>query len=237
MPALLARLGPIKAPNFRLARQISNSLHAGYAASHYSVLETCPMVCFCTPEHALDRTLREFMAQSAIRCTMVVLLGYVRDSCAASALSRAALRVASVNPVPGSEGRIFAGEGHPAALRAFRSLLAEDRCKLIELKPGTKPLFFAGLHTLAPLLLPWLAAGVECLRASGFPRARAAEIGELLAVQTVRSFAKSGTKAWNRKMAADLRHPLEQEMDAIRKRDPAFAELYEQGIRIALKRF
>jgi len=235
MPSLLARLGPIKAPSFRVSRQVANQLRAGYAASHYSVLETCPMVWFATPEQSLDRVLRDFAAQTPIRCTMVVLCNAWRDSRASSALSGLPVRVASLNPVPDSNERVFVGEGHPATVRALRTLLAEDRCRLIELKPGTKPLFFAGVQASAPLLLPWLKAGMESLRASGFTRAQAAAVGELLALQTVRNFAKAGAKAWNAAAAAELRHALEHELSSIRDRNPGLAELYEQGIRIALK--
>src|SRR5215471_15539945 len=73
LPSVLGRLGPVKASSFRIARQISNSLRAGQAASHYSALEPCPMVCFSVPDSSLDRALRDFAAQVPIHKTMVVL--------------------------------------------------------------------------------------------------------------------------------------------------------------------
>jgi hypothetical protein len=168
---------------------------------------------------------------------MVVLCDCVRDSLAACALRAAGARVASLNAIPGSREQIFVAEGHRDTLRVLRRLLEEDKRKLIELKPGTKPLFFAGVHAAAPLLLPWIAAGMECLRAAGFTRTEAATVGEFLGVHTLRSYVRAGTKAWNRKTAAALRQALENDIPAIRAGNPRLADLYQEGIRVALGAF
>ena len=236
-PALLARLGPIKASSYRVARQIANTLRAGQAASHYSVLEACPVIWILVPEGGLDRTLQDLVAQAAIGRTMVVLCDCVRDSLALSPLRATGARVASLNPVPGSRERIFVAEGHRDTLRALRTLLTEDKRKLIELRPGTKPLFFAGVHVGAPLLLPWISAGMACLRAAGFTRSEAAAVGEFLGDQALRSYVRAGAKAWNRRTAATLRLALENDLPSIRSTNPRLAVLYEQGIRLALAAF
>jgi len=236
-PAVLSRLGPIKASSYRVARQIANTLRAGEAASHYSVLEPCPVIWIFLPEGGLDRALRELVAQAVLGKTMVVLCDCVRDSLALDAFRTTGARVASLNPVPGSRERIFVAEGHRDTLRMLRTLLAEDRRKLIELRPGTKPLFFAGVHVGAPLLLPWISAGMACLRAAGFTRSEAATVGEVLGDQALRSYVRAGAKAWNRQTAATLRQALENDLPSIRSRNPRLAALYEQGIRLALAAF
>jgi hypothetical protein len=237
LPAVLARLGPVKASSFRIARQISHSLRAGQAASHYSALETCPLVCFSVPDAGLDRALRDFGAQTSVQNAMVVLCDSVRESEAPGPLKGTAARVASLYPVPESRERIFVGEGHPDTVRALRGLLAEDGRKLIELKCGAKPLFFAGVHFASPLLLPWIAAAIESLRASGLSRAEAAAVGEHLGARTLRRYAKAGERAWNRTIAASLRHALECDLEALRRQDSQLPKLYEEGIRIALGKF
>ncbi len=237
LPAWLSRLGPVKASSFRVARQMANSLRAGYAASHYSALELCSMIWVAVPEPCLDHVLRELSAQTPMHKTMVVLCGCVRDSLAPAPLLAAGARVASLNPVADTLERIFVGEGHPHTMRALRRLLGEDRRKLVELKPGTKPLFFAGVHVAAPLLLPWIDAAMESLRASGFSRSDAARVGESLGVHTLRKYVRAGARAWNPKTAASLRRALQQDLQCIRSRNPQLAELYEQGIKMALARF
>src|SRR5258708_27546864 len=173
------------------------------------------MVWFATPEPALDRTLGDFAAQTPIHATMVVLCDYIRDSKSPSPLCAAGARVASLNPVPESRDRIFVGEGHRDTLRAVRRLLAEDRRRLIVLKPETKPLFFAGVQCAAPLLLPWIAAGVESLRASGFTRADAAAVGEHLGIRAARRYAKARAKAWSPKNAPPRAPALAHALEAI----------------------
>ena len=226
MPALLQHLGPIKTSSFRVSRQTANSLRAGYAASHYTELETCPLILVWAPEGRLDRILQEMVVRTPIRKApfsknMVVLCGCVRDSVAPSPLRGTGARVASLNLIPDSREQIFVA----------------SRRKIIELKPGTKPLFFAGLHAGASLLLPWVALGIASLRAAGFSRAEAVMVGEILGIRTIRRYSKAGAKSWNRQTEAGLRHALDHDIPAIRSRDPRLAELYEQGIRLALAQF
>jgi len=237
LPSLLARLGPVKASSFRIARQVSHSLRAGQAASHYSALEPCPIVCVWVPDSSLDRTLRDFAAQTPIDKTMVVLCESARESGSPSPLKSTSARVATLHPVPELREGMFVAEGHPDVLRALHALLAEDGRKLIELKCGSKPLFFAGVHFASPLLLPWIAAAVDSLRASGLTRAEAVAVGEHLGARMLHRYAKAGERVWNSKTAASLRRALEHDLEAIRRHDPRLPELYEQGIRIALARF
>lgn len=242
MPALLRRLGPIKTSTFRLSRRVVNRLHAGEAASHYSALEACQLILVWEPEARLERVLRDLVARTPIRKSpysnnMVVLCGCVRDSQTRSALAGTGARVATLNPIPDSGERIFVAEGHPAVVRHLRALFAESQRKVIGLKPGTKPLFFAGIHSGAPLLLPWVAAGMASLRAAGFSRAEAATVGEILGMRTLRKYAKAGARTWNRRTAEELQHALEHAVPEIRTRNPGLADLYEQGIHVALTQF
>jgi hypothetical protein len=242
MPALLQHLGPIKTSSFRVSRQTANSLRAGYAASHYSALEHCRLILVTAPEARLERILREMVARTPIRKApfsrnMVVLCGCERDSLAPGPLEGTGARVASLNLIPESREQIFVAEGHPDTIRCLRTLFAESRRQIIALKPGTKPLFFAGVQASATLLLPWSAAGMASLRAAGFSRPEAAMVGEILGIRALRKYAKAGAKAWSRQTEAGLRRALDNDIPAIRSRDPRLAELYEQGIRVALAQF
>jgi predicted short-subunit dehydrogenase-like oxidoreductase (DUF2520 family) len=237
LPSLLARLGPVKASTFRIARQIAHSLHAGQAASHYSALEPCPMIWFAIPDSSLDRTLRDFVAQTPLDKPMVVLCESARASSVPAPLAGIGARVVWLHPIPESRERLFVAEGHSAPLRVLQRLLAEDGRKLIELKPGGRPVFFAGIYFASALLLPWFAAAIESLRASGLTRAEAAAVGENLAARTLRRYVKAGDRAWKSKIAPALRHVLEQDLEPMRRINPRLAELYEKGVRAALQKF
>jgi hypothetical protein len=242
MPALLQRLGPIKASSFRVARQMSNTLRAGTPASHYSALENCSMIWVSVPESSLDRLLHDLVVRTPLRKapftkTMVVLCGCERDSLAASPLQGTGARIASLNPIPDSQEKLFVAEGHSQTIRVLRALLEQDKRKLIRLEPSTKPLFFGGIHMSAPLLLPWIAAGMECLRASGFTRAEAVQVSRILGNRTFRRYGKAGSKAWSSQTAAALRRVLDRDLASIHSRNPRLAEIYEQGIQAALTHF
>jgi predicted short-subunit dehydrogenase-like oxidoreductase (DUF2520 family) len=237
LPSLLARLGPVKASTFRIARQIAHSLHAGQAASHYSALEPCPMIWFAIPDSSLDRTLRDFVAQTPLDKPMVVLCESALASSVPAPLAGIGARVVWLHPVPESRERLFVAEGHSAPLRVLQRLLAEDGRKLIELKPGGRSLLFAGIYFASALLVPWFAGAIESLRASGLTRAEAAAVGENLGARTLRRYVKAGDRAWNRNITTALRHVLEQDLEAMRRINPRLAELYEKGIRAALQRF
>lgn len=242
MPALLEHLGPIKTSTFRLSRQVANTLQAGYAASHYSALEPCQLILVWLPEARLDRTLHDMVARTPIRKSafsrnMVVLCGCTRDSLAPGALHGSGARVATLNPIPDSGENLFVAEGHATTVRYLQDLFAESRRKVIVLKPGTKPLYFLGIHASAPLLLPWIAAGMAGLRAAGFSRSEAAAVGELLGTRALRKYAKAGDKAWNRATEAELRRALDHALPEVRSHEPRLADIYEQGIRLVLSRF
>ena len=240
MPALLRHLGPIKTSSFRASRRVVNTLRAGRAVSHHSALESCTLILVLVPEARLNRTLEDLVAGTPIRkpsSNMVVLCECVRDSLTPGPLDGKGARVATLNAIPDSGEQMFVAEGHPATVRHLRGLLAESRRKLIGLKPGTKPLFFAGVHAGAPLLLPWIAAGIASLRAAGFSRQEAAQVAEILGILALHKYARAGAKAWNRITEAELRCALENAVPEIRVQHTRLADLYEQGIRLALSQF
>lgn len=240
LPVLLRRLGPIKTSTFQTSRRVANTLRYGAAASHYSELEECGVILVAVAEARLDRVLRELVARTPIRCPafpapMVVLCECVRDSAAPGPLYGTGARVATLNLVPGTGERIFVAEGHPATVRYLRQMLTQAQRKLIVLKPGAKPLFFAGIRARAPLLLPWIEMGTECLRAAGFSRAEAVYVGEMLSAETVRKYGRSGVRNWSKELEMELRRALEGGAAPLHMSDARFTELYEYGIRIALE--
>ena len=148
----------------------------------------------------------------------------------------AGLRLATLNAADPEE-RIFAAEGHADVMRQLRSVTAQERRKLIEMRPATKPLFFAGIHLAAHLILPSYSAAVEGLRAAGFSRADAARVAQALATRAVRSYSKAGKKAWSPAAAGSLRDALEDDVTSIRTVDPDVAGVYAASIEQALRYF
>lgn len=229
MPALLARLGPVKGASFQVSRRIANGLRAGFGVPGYRALQECDLIWIIVPENTLDSITQELAAEIRLNGKMVVLCDALRDSLWPSPLRTAGVRLASLNCVPASEERTFAAEGHPAAIAELRRLLAMDARKLIPLRAASKSLYLSGVYLGVHSLLPWIAGGVESLRAAGFPRAEAMRIVQALAARALRAYAKAGDKAWNRAAAENLHRAIERDLEAIRLTDPRLAMLYSDG--------
>lgn len=226
MPSVLASLTAVKAGSFRVARRIANSLRAGSPVEYYSALAGCDVIWIALGEPALDRTVRELAAETALAGRIVILCGTVRESSGVRAL-----RTASLSAISPDE-RTLVAEGDAEAMRYLRRVANVEKRKLVEIRPGSQPLFIAGKHLATHIALPWIAAAVECLRAAGFSRIEATSVVEDLGTRTLKSYAKAGPKAWRRAAAAELRRGLEAKLP-----DPRFKNLYREGAARALDFF
>ncbi len=236
MPSLLRSVGPVKAASLRVARRIANTLHAGRAVEAYSSLDGADLIWIAVPEAALDRITREVASETAISGAMIVLCATWRDSFCPGPLRNLGTPVATLDAIDPDE-RTLVAEGHAGVLKKLRRVAAAEGRKLIEIQPGSKTRYLAGVHLAANLALPYFAAAVETLRATGFSRAEAVRVIETLGTRSLRAYGKAGRKAWNRATAFDLRQSLKRDLDCIRPADPPLAELYRHGIEQALRYF
>ena len=226
MPTLLASISVIQASSLRVARRIANALRAGEPAEHYSALAACDAIWIVVPEALLDQVARELAADARFKRTPVVVCGTSRESSAMGALC-----AASVDAVPPDE-RTLVAEGHSEALRYVRRVAAAENRKLVEMRPGSKALFQAGVHLSTHIALPWIAAAVESLRAAGFSRIEATRVVEDLGARTLRSYAKAGAKSWRPSAARELRRAIEAKLP-----DERLSRLYREGTEQALQFF
>lgn len=236
LPRLLAAVGPVKATSFRVARRIVNMLRTGHAVKDYAALEKCDVIWIVVPETTLEKVICDLAGYARVQGKMIVLCGSVRDSYWPGVLRAGGARLASLNAIE-KEQRTLVAEGHPDVLRELRRLAAAEKCKLIEIRPASKPLFLAGVHLSTDLVLPWIAAAVDSLRMAGFSRSDATGVMEALGTRALRAYGKAGHKAWRRSTIAGLNHAIESDLDAIRSADPHLATLYQTGIEQALGYF
>ncbi len=236
MPEVLRSVGPVKASSLRVARRISNSLRAGRAVDSYAELDGSKLIWIVVSEEALDRIVTEVAAEAGIEGAMIVLCATRRDSLSAGPLRMRGARVATLDAVEPDEKTLVA-EGNPQVVRELRRLAAIERRKLIQIEPESKVRYLAAVRLAANLPLTYFAAAMESLRASGFSRADAARLVEVLGTRSLRAYGKSGRKAWNRETAADLRQSLTRDLEAISQADRPLAALYRDGIEQALRYF
>jgi len=101
---------------------------------------------------------------------------------------------------------------------------------VIEIQPAAKPLYFAGVQFGSQLLLPYIAGGVESLRAAGFSRLEATELALALGTRALRSYAKGGQKAWNATKTRQWSSAAGRGAEEFMRRDSRLAALYESGV-------
>ena len=176
-PALLASVSLVKATSFRVARRIANSLRAGRAVEHYAELAQVDLIWIAVPDAALESMIRDLAAEIDGKEKRIVLCDTARDSLWPDSLQKAGARIASINAI-GPNDEMLIAEGHPHALREVRRFAAADHRKVIEIRPGSKRLFLAGVHLATHIALPGIAAAVESLRVAGFSRAEATRLVE-----------------------------------------------------------
>lgn len=229
LPAVLDQLGPVKGPSLRVSRRIANGLRAGFGVDDYAAMAPCGVIWIVAPETSLDCITAELASAGPLDGKTVVLCDALRDSLRPSPLRTAGARVVTLNCLPESSERKFVGEGDSAALAQLTKLLALDRRKLIELRPASKPLYFAGAYLGSQLLMPWIAGAAESFRAAGFSREEAVAAVEALGNRALRGYAKAGDKAWNRVTAERLHRAIARDLETLRFTDTRLAALFSDG--------
>jgi len=225
-PALIGGLGPIKGSSLRVSRRIANSFRLGSGVDDYIAFKNCGLILISVPEANLDTISAQLAGAVPLQGRHVVLCDLKRDSFCPSPLRTSGARVATLNCLPESQERTFVAEGNPALVARLRKLLAQDRRKLIELEPVTKPLYWFGVFLGGFMPLPWIAGAVESLRAAGFSREEATNVVEEMTNRAVRGYTRAGNKAWNRAEGMRLHQEIRKNFDTIRFTDSRLAALY-----------
>jgi hypothetical protein len=202
-----------------------------------AAFSACDLIWLVVPDAMLDWVVRDLAAQTQLATIMMVVCGSMYDSRWPAALIRGPAHMATLNVIEGSEERALVAEGHPEVIRELRRLTASEGRKLIEIRPGAKGLYFAGVNLATWLTLPWIGAAVEGLRAAGFPRPDATRVVQALGKRSLNAYGKAGHKAWGALAAPELRRSVERDLEAIRAADPNLASLYTAGIDHALGYF
>jgi hypothetical protein len=237
LPSLHAKLGPVKSVSWGVARRLVLSLRHGFAIPNYSALEFCPVIWVAVPKADLDATLHALAAQTSLRKAMVVICESERDSHEFPFLEAGGAKVATLNSVDDGRTSPFVAEGNSEALRFLGKLLQADRRKLIELAPGAKASYFAGIHLVTELLRVSFTSSLRCLQAAGLPRNEAVDLVTNLSVRSLKAHARAGTKPWSRSQLEELRHALDHRTVALRETHPLDSAVYANALRLALDYF
>lgn len=232
-PEALAAIGPVKASSLWVARRLANSLGAGRPVESFRDLAGSDPIWIALPERSLSGAIRDLAQAVPLRGTTVLLCDSLRGSAGFEIPGARVVTLSAIEP----EERLIAAEGDPGALRDLRRLASRGGRRLIELHPGSKALFLAGIHFATHLTLPCAAAAVETLRAAGFSRADATAVAAMLGTRSFRAYSKGGERAWNPLSALELRYAAQHGTAAVRAADPRIGALYAALVTESLKYF
>jgi predicted short-subunit dehydrogenase-like oxidoreductase (DUF2520 family) len=238
LPRLRERIGPVKAASIRVASRIVNTIHAGRPVRDYKSITDARVIAIYLPAEHLAHALEHMLATGANwRGKTVLLCDAALSSAALETLSSAGASVASLAPIDGFDEQRFVVEGDAQAVRAARLLVEDGRTRVVEIAPGTKDLFLAGLVFATSLFTPMAAAAIECLKGAGLETGVATHVAERLFERSLRGYMKAGRKSWGGPLAMKDQEQVRRHLDALFRASPLLASYYTESALFALRLF
>ena len=231
LPKLAEEIGPIKSGLLRVARRVSNFLQAGYAVSSYSDLQPARVILMRIPDPMVQRIVDEICRSGLDLKDMVFVLceSWMSSDDLHLLESRGAC-VASLIEAPGSHRNWYLVEGHPGATRQIRRILENADARALELRRGTKALFFASCLFANVLALPLFLSAEWALRSAGITGNNMYTLLNDMGHGMLRDFANGARTPWGGTLAGCPPDTAASYMAALRDRDPEAAALLEDQL-------
>jgi hypothetical protein len=217
-------LGPIKSSGLQVARRVANFLKAGFAINEYKELETARLILLRVPDSVVPRVVQElclselpFQQLSFVLCETWLLTE------ALAPLRKSGAQVASLVATPAAVTPSFVVEGDLPAVRLIRRLLERGEARTIELRPGTKPLYFAANLLLRALPVPLLQLGQQALRDAGVSGNQLSTLLEDMGRQLIDTAQKGSRVNWGGPLLECTNQTAEQYFASLEHDDPKLA--------------
>jgi hypothetical protein len=197
LPSVAEELGPIKSTGLQLARRISNFLHAGYAVSAYHELQRAKIILLKMPDSAVPGAVQELCeSEIALETLSFVLCESWLPTETLEPLRERGATVASLVSATTSRNVCFVVEGDTFAVRQIRRVIERGDARTIELRPGTKPLYFASKLMTTAIPVPILLVAQRALRESGVSGNNLASLLEDMTWEMFDCFSKGARVPW-----------------------------------------
>ena len=166
---LKEELGPVKSAGLQVARRISNLMRAGFAVTNYQELDCAQLVLLRLPDSQAPRIVAELCETDLPFSEMAFVLceSWLTDRHCCIPLRRRGAQIASMVSVGPLLQNCFVLEGDLPAVRRTKRLLARSQARVIEIRTGTKPLYFAANLLSTAIPIPAFQLAQQALRESG----------------------------------------------------------------------
>lgn len=228
VPQLASALGPIVASSKRLASRYANTLRMGCPASSLDALAPCRMIWIQAPAADLGPLLEKLLAAPIVWVgKFVVLLDPDLDSLELAPLARAGASVASLTHAPLRQAPFFVAEGEAATLRALRPIWRETGHRVVELRPGLKPAYCAGLMAAQSLAAAVAQSSLDAFRLAGLEQSAAKRLTASMVETSVRDQLTHGRRLWISPGADSRREATHRQLRAVRAASPELGALLQ----------
>jgi predicted short-subunit dehydrogenase-like oxidoreductase (DUF2520 family) len=196
-PGLADSIGPIKASVLSVARRVSNFIRAGNAVDNYEDFENCDLVLIRVPDKSVPRIVEELCASKLKMPGMSFLLceSWLPSDVLVPLKERGAT-VATLLGVPAQSSNWFALEGQYVAVKRSKKLLNSVDASTVELKLGTKHLYFAASAFAETLPRALFAAAQKSLRRAGVSGNHLYLVLEEMAQNMFRDISRGARAGW-----------------------------------------
>jgi len=220
-------LGPVKAPSFRLASRIANTLRAGHPVKDYGEFDACRLILICVPDDSIPGTVAELAsAEVCWSDKSAVLYSASRGSSELSVLAARGASIASLTTIPGFHDSRYLVEGDKPAIHETNLLVANRERHCIAIERDLKPLYLTALTCTSSLLFPLMMTAFESLRTAGLTPTASMAILEKQLSKGLRAYARGGRRAYVPPAA------LFEQLEALTAADPALAHFIEESCRL-----
>ena len=234
LPGIAEEIGPIKAVTTRVARRVSNFFRAGNVVENYEDLENCDLVLMRVPDESIPRIVHEIAASQleTSRISFVLCESWL-SSDVLKPLSDRGAAVATVVSVPASARNWFAIEGDFAAAKRVKRLLVEAGARAIELRAGSKYLYFAATAFAQTLPRALFVAAQRALRIAGVSGRPLQTVIEEMAQGMFRDMSQGSRAGWSGPLLDCPEALAEGYVRHLRKTEPNLAGFLSEQLRLA----
>jgi hypothetical protein len=228
LPNLSEDLGPVKANSFGSARKLCNFLRAGYAVTEYDELQAARVILLRVEDEALPRVVEELASAGLVLSNFsFVLCESWMTTDALAPLRDAGAAVATVMNVPTERRNWFIMEGQPMAVFHLRRFIERNDARAVEIRSGTKSLYFAAELLIQALPVPLLIAAQQAFRTTGITSKNLALISGEMIQEMVRGLMKGARMIWGGPLAQSSPETAAAHLESLRSSNPDIAAIID----------
>ncbi len=238
VPGFRDRLGPVKGPGIRSASRVVNTLRAGWSVDQWTGLEAANVLFLAVPRRDSARQL-ELLDRASLDWTgrTLVAVDTELDVQRLRVFRERGAEVVALDRIVAGSLPCIVLQGNAAPLRVIRPLFPIGQFRLVEVAPGQRDAFLAGVDLASSFSLPLLAASADAFMATGVPATQAQRLAEDILSRTARSFLRGGKKTWSGALAEGDLEAIERRWEGLRSRHPGQAALLVELAAVLARHF